>query len=123
MLGRMGEWLGLDKRAGGPCSQHRETLKVSLWRVRDSWDWAQCGLEALALKERSCKSGQTQGLCLSWSRRLRTCQQQSLARATLRMASQLELQEGLGEVSGSGAGQGRAEQGSQTAGRVQRLLQ
>lgn len=39
------------------------------------------------------------------------------------LASQLELQEGLGEVSGSGAGQGRAEQGSQTAGRVQRLLQ
>lgn len=38
------------------------------------------------------------------------------------LASQQELQEGLGEVSGSGAGQRRAGQASKTAGRVQRLL-
>ena len=38
------------------------------------------------------------------------------------LASQQELQEGLGEVSESGAEQGRAGQASKTAGRVQRLL-
>ena len=63
---------------------HRETLKLSLWRVRDSWSWAQCGLEALAVKEQSCRSGLIQRLCLSQSRQLRTCQQQCLVRAALR---------------------------------------